>query len=402
MPWSKKQLELVRLGEDERRFHLVWGPVRSGKTRAGLAGFLAWSGSRFSKHTFLLAAKTMGQIRDNLLPLVDEISIDALGLPTRYVANQKCVFVGSNRYLTYEGLNEASSAKLQGLTLSGAYIDEAATIPRSFADEVISRCSEDGAKIIMSANPEGPAHWLKTQFVDRSDEIGARCYPFELADNPTLSREYALALKATTTGVFLRRRYYGEWAAASGLIFPEAHVGLPPAEPPYAYELSVDAATSSVTHALLVALYALPTRQAWVVGEWRHDGRVDGQKADAELADGIASMLAGHSLRHAVIDPAALSLRAELRRRLNCPVTDALNEVLPGIQFTAAALAAGTVRISAACTETIREMGGYQWDESAADMGEDKPVKSDDHAMDALRYWVYSRSQRRPRRIEVA
>lgn len=401
MPWSRKQLELLNLGGDSRRFHLVWGPVRSGKTRAGLAGFLAWSGQNFSDHTFLLVAKTMGQIRDNLIPIIDELSFEALGQPARYVENRKCVFVGTNRYLTYEGLNEASSSKLQGLTLSGAYIDEATTVPRSFADEVIARCSVPGAKIVMSANPEGPNHWLKINFVDRAEEIGAVCYPFELADNPTLSRDYALTLKATTSGVFLRRRYYGEWAAASGLIFPEVHVGIPPAEPPYAYELAVDAATSSVTHALLVGVYALPTQQAWILREWRHDGRVDGQIADSELADGIAAMVKDHSLRHCVIDPHALSLRAELRRRLKCPVSDALNDVLPGIQFTAASLAAGSVRISAACSETIREMGGYQWDEDAAEKGEDKPVKADDHAMDALRYWVYSRSQRKPRRIEV-
>ena len=40
------------------------------------------------------------------------------------------------------------------------------------------------------------------------------------------------------------------------------------------------------------------------------------------------------------------------------------------------------------CKHTIDEFGVYSWDEQAADRGEDKPIKENDHSMDAVRYFV--------------
>ena len=37
---------------------------------------------------------------------------------------------------------------------------------------------------------------------------------------------------------------------------------------------------------------------------------------------------------------------------------------------------------------TLEEFQSYVWDEKAAARGEDKPVKANDHCMDAVRYFV--------------
>ena len=52
--------------------------------------------------------------------------------------------------------------------------------------------------------------------------------------------------------------------------------------------------------------------------------------------------------------------------------------------------------IHPSCKNTIREVSGYVWDEKARDHGEDKPVKTDDHACDALRYGVFTDIRRHP------
>ena len=36
------------------------------------------------------------------------------------------------------------------------------------------------------------------------------------------------------------------------------------------------------------------------------------------------------------------------------------------------------------------EFGSYIWDAKAAEYGEDRPVKQHDHAMDAVRYFVFT------------
>ena len=38
------------------------------------------------------------------------------------------------------------------------------------------------------------------------------------------------------------------------------------------------------------------------------------------------------------------------------------------------------------CPNLLREFASYIWDEKAQERGEDKPVKLNDHALDALRY----------------
>ena len=40
------------------------------------------------------------------------------------------------------------------------------------------------------------------------------------------------------------------------------------------------------------------------------------------------------------------------------------------------------------CKMTISELGGYVWDDKAKQRGEEKPVKLNDHAMDAMRYFI--------------
>jgi phage terminase large subunit len=56
-----------------------------------------------------------------------------------------------------------------------------------------------------------------------------------------------------------------------------------------------------------------------------------------------------------------------------------------GIQHTASCLQDGTIKINSCCKRTIQEFGLYSWDDKA---GEDKPIKENDHAMDAVRYFV--------------
>ena len=48
----------------------------------------------------------------------------------------------------------------------------------------------------------------------------------------------------------------------------------------------------------------------------------------------------------------------------------------------------GNIAFMPCCENTIKEFGAYFWDENAADRGEDTPLKDNDHAMDAVRYFA--------------
>ena len=94
----------------------------------------------------------------------------------------------------------------------------------------------------------------------------------------------------------------------------------------------------------------------------------------------------GGSWCAAIVDPSAASFIAALRQR-GVYVMEADNNVLDGIRRVAVLLRRRTLLISERCPRLIEEMGTYQWDEKAAQRGEEKPIKQNDHSADALRYF---------------
>ena len=88
-----------------------------------------------------------------------------------------------------------------------------------------------------------------------------------------------------------------------------------------------------------------------------------------------------------IIDPSAASFITLLSRRKGYLVSHADNDVRDGIRETATCLRNGRIKISSKCRNLLNEMQGYVWDDSS---GEDKPIKVNDHAADALRYFVFT------------
>ena len=66
-------------------------------------------------------------------------------------------------------------------------------------------------------------------------------------------------------------------------------------------------------------------------------------------------------------------------------VEKADNRVVTGIRVTAEKLKSGELVICKGCDAALREFQLYCWDKKS---GEDKVVKTHDHAMDEIRYFV--------------
>ena len=60
------------------------------------------------------------------------------------------------------------------------------------------------------------------------------------------------------------------------------------------------------------------------------------------------------------------------------------------IRHVASLLSEGKIIIHESCENTIKEFASYIWDAKASERGEDKPIKQNDHCMDALRYMCYT------------
>ena len=149
-------------------------------------------------------------------------------------------------------------------------------------------------------NPSGPLHWLKTEYIDKEAETNGVHVSFELADNPSLSKAYVDRIMRQYSGVFYRRMVLGEWVATTGSVYPNAEVSFkdPPGDPVYRYYISVDVASSGVTHAALWAEYS--SGRSWALKEWRHDGQEQGQLSDASQVAKVYKALIGDKPIHEV------------------------------------------------------------------------------------------------------
>lgn len=228
-PFSKQQQRLIHwwrpgLVSSENDFVIADGSIRSGKTIACIIGFITWSQEMFEGESFILAGKTMGALKKNVVKPMLQI-LEAWGWSYTYIRSgtDARIEIGSNVYYLYGANTEAAQDALQGLTAAGAYLDEAALFPRSFIDQAIGRCSVDGWKVWMNCNPEGPHAYIKEEFIDKATEKRVYRLHFVMDDNLTLSvdRKEAYRRAWSPGSVFYKRFILGLWVAADGLIYQQ-------------------------------------------------------------------------------------------------------------------------------------------------------------------------------------
>lgn len=371
------------------------GAVRSGKTTAMSLGFVVWAMTCFAGKSFAICGKTLGSVERNILTGLRALLEDS-GFRLRENRSQHLLTVSvggrSNRFYCFGGKDEGSQDLIQGMTLAGVFFDEAALMPESFVSQATARCSVAGSKWWFNCNPAGAWHWFKRGWIDRAEEKRLLYLHFTMEDNPSLTDEIRARYAAMYTGVFYRRYILGEWCAAEGLVYPmfdrAAHVGEPEGEPERRF-MACDYGTNNPFALGMISVRTTARGTCYCLErEFYHDGRRSGQLTDGQYADRLAEFAAGEG-EFVLVDPSASSFIAELRRR-GFDVRKAANDVQEGIRCVASALSEGRLTVRPCCASTIREFECYGWDMRAAENGEDRPLKQNDHAMDMLRYALYT------------
>lgn len=366
------------------------GAVRSGKTLCLGLSFFCWAMGTFRGQRFGLCGKTAVSLRRNLLETVRP-ALEELGFrwEERVSRNQVKVRFGGweNTFYLFGGRDEGSAALIQGVTLAGVLLDEAALMPRSFVEQAVARCSVEGSRLWFSCNPEGPEHWFYREWIQKAEQRRALYLRFTMADNPALSPAVRARYERGFSGTFYRRFVLGEWAAAQGRVydfFDEGWVRPAPEGEMEQWRISCDYGTANPAS---FGLWGLREGVWYRVKEYYYDSRRCGaQKTDGEYAAALAELAGGRPVRKVIVDPSAASF-IELLRREGWNVEKADNDVLAGIRTTAELLRKGKLVICDPCADAIREFALYCWDERAEG---DRVKKAHDHAMDDIRYFAVS------------
>lgn len=365
----------------DKRLNFLSGSVRSGKTYISLLKFLLWVGSMPKDYEFIMVGKSVGSLQRNCFNYIYSF-IGEENFQCSKTSKHATVF---GRTVWLEGaIDERAEGKIRGMTLAGAYCDEVTLYPESFFVMLLTRLSVPGAKLFATCNPDNPNHFIKTKYIDHADELDCAVWTFLLTDNTHLPKEYLDNLSKEFKGVFYNRFVLGEWCRADGLVYQSYDNTVPTVERNYEqYYVSMDYGIQNPTAMLL---WGLCDGVWYVVKEFYHSGReTQEQRTDAQYYNDLERLCGDVPVRGLIIDPSAASFIALVRQRGRFPVRQANNAVMTGIRHVDSALSDRKILVNDCCVRTIREFGLYSWD-SKADV--DAVIKENDHAMDAVRYFV--------------
>lgn len=397
LPLSPKQLEFIQ--NSTSKWNLAHGAVRTGKTVGTLFRFLQACHECPDSQIFM-TGHTSDTIYENAIRLIFESPQFTMFRPFCSWSPGKHILTFKDKTIKILGAkDEGAIGQFQGKTFSLVYCDEITLYPQSIIEMIDSRLSNPWSMGFASMNPTHPEHTVK-KWIDAGNEGDKNYYSlhFVLDDNPFVDQDYKDRLKNSTSGIFFKRNYLGLWCLAEGAIFdffdPKIHVVNKPPAPAEYWIASIDYGISNACACLLIGVSTGMANQTgkrlWVEKEYYWDCKQRGrQKLNSELADDIYEFLEPYSLKGIYIDPSALSMKLELQRR-GMHVIDANNDVYNGIETMINEMTKGNLYILRECKNLIKEIPNYVWDTKKALKGDDEPIKKGDHAIDALRYALYT------------
>lgn len=412
-PFSEKQLKVLTWWcADDSPFKdmdgiICDGSVRAGKTVVMSLSYVMWAMESFKDENFGMAGKTIGSFRRNVFKPLQKM-LKSRGYRVKEHRSENMFVVtrnGKTNYFYYfGGKDEGSQDLIQGITLAGMFFDEVALMPQSFVDQATARCSVEGAKFWFNCNPAGPYHWFKLEFLNKMKQKNLFQIHFLMDDNPSLSERVKERYKRMYSGVFFKRFILGLWVLAEGVIYDmfveDEHVitdaDLVDAEGKLLtfqeHYITIDYGTKNPTAFIHQAIrFDNNKKQYYHLKEYYYDGRKSGrQKTDQQYFDDLVEFAKDIPNPVIYIDPSAASFITLIEQDGRFTVRRANNDVVDGIRTVARAIGETRVFVHKCCKNLLREFSSYVWDEKAAKRGEDKPIKDNDHALDAVRYGIYT------------
>ncbi|WP_426332680.1 PBSX family phage terminase large subunit [Paenibacillus silvae] len=412
-PFSDKQVQVLTWWMPESPHHdmdaiICDGSVRAGKTVAMSFSFIVWATETFRTEQFGMAGKTIGALRRNVVgPLKRMLASRGYQIHDNKTENVLTISRGlvSNQFFLFGGKDERSQELIQGITLAGMFFDEVALMPKSFVDQATARCSVEDAKMWFNCNPAGPYHWFKIEWLDNLVVKRAIHLNFTMEDNLSLSERVRDRYRRMYTGIFYDRFILGLWVMAEGVIFSKFNdkVHKKPRDWfPTKFDRKFICIDYGANNPTTFLKYGVVDNVYYELDEYYHDIKKLGERTNSEYADDLLAFVDGNE--YAVfIDPSAKAFIIELKRRGINHIQPAVNDVLDGIQTVSNRFRNNELYICADNTNSLKELVSYIWDEKAAQRGEDKPIKQNDHTCDARRYGIhtdYLAQQSKARRAE--
>ncbi|MGL4452183.1 MAG: PBSX family phage terminase large subunit [Sarcina sp.] len=391
--FSEKQEYLLEvIAKENPKILIAYGAKRAGKTFVVGLGFLSYI-SNFTNKEFIVGGATQASIQRNILNDWEKI----LGKTFKFHKDGHFKLLG-NKIYCFGGENSDSWKSVRGFTAQGALLNEATALHNSFVKECISRCSEKGSIVYMDTNPENPQHSVKVDYIDKdgqrleSGQLNIKAIHFMLDDNDALDPEYVESIKAATpSGVFYDRDILGLWVNAEGVVYkdfvPTKHI------------ISINAIPKDVCWIQFFAGVDWGYEHKGSITVFGMDSKfniycIEEHTKKGELIDYWVNIAKGFQKKYGFnLQFFADSARPEHVKRFNDEGIICINankKVLAGIECVSRIIKANKLfLIQENMTCLPSEFSLYIWNTSSKS-SDSAVVKTNDDALDSLRYAIYS------------
>ena len=283
-------------------------------------------------------------------------------------------------------------SKIGSLELAWAGVDEAVECTEADWMMLLGRLRDPRIpyhQIAAATNPAHPKHWLLLRFL--SDDPARQM--FRTQSNRFLPDDFQAILDSLPDNAIGRRLAKGEWAAAEGAIWRVLDWQVIPPDGPAARVVA--GLDWGYVHPLAAVVVGRSGTGRLSV---RDEYVAKGVGID-QAAPGLADLAERNDVETFYCDPSEPGLIDQLRRefkehrrwhagcRLRATLSEAVNDVIPGIQAVDKALRDG-MTIDPKCGALLAEIPGYTWKPQKGGGFQEVPIDVNDDACDALRYAV--------------
>lgn len=368
-----------RFVESAARYAAFISGIGAGKTVGGIGRLLRNVYEWNPGHTGYVLAPTVPSLRNVIIPELEKWGV--LDRADYNRTEKKLEFSNGSTVILESADNDRKIERLRGPSIAWFWMDEAATIDERAWDIMLGRLRE-GAHLnaFVTTTPKGE-NWIHRKFIDADSRLDdadvVRGVPTH--ENPHLPDDYTDEIVEEYDGRFYEQEVLGEFVGFEGLIYPwfgDAHVV---DRAPATYDEAVYGVDWGHNNpAVVLALVRAGDR--WIVADEWYERRCTVQD-HSRAAETLVDEYGEGPLYCDPSEPANI----EQFTRDGLPARKAANDVIPGIQHVASHQ--GELRVAAHCQNLRNEFGQYQYKDGGDG---DDPLKQHDHALDALRYALFT------------
>jgi PBSX family phage terminase large subunit len=372
MKLTKAQTIIQR---DNHRFKVINCGRRFGKTTLSIniiAKAIAEGKSRIA-----YISPTYQQSRDICWKMLKKVFIGA-------DFNESRLEVGiGNQAIQLRGWENIET--LRGQKFDLLIIDEVAMMRNFWVHwlEVIRPTLTDTiGKAIFVSTPKGFNHFYDLYNLENTDQ-DYKSFHYTSYDNPNLPVEELDKAKKELPEDRFAQEYLGDFRKTQGLVYKEFNreIHVTKENPKTSNETILGIDFGYTNPACVLRITVDSDSHYFITEEWYHSGKTIEQLIEYAISLGSTKCYG---------DPANPE-GIEKCRRAGLNMRDVNKNIVAGVDHIREMFKQGRIHIHPDCKNLIMELETYRYPDKKSDANEqEKPIKDNDHALDSLRYAIYT------------